>query len=281
MANNVQKRKTLLILEGVGILIVMSGIMIVTALQLFGWIGVTVIALGAGFLVYWVGKQTQNAEPSNAFPLNKDTAPGIYAILKDLCNQANIRDIPEIYISPAGVMNAATIDKPDNPIIILTRPIINQMNEREIEGILAHEISHIRHKDTAYFKLTLIMRLVTSIIARVAWIMLILYFPFFFMTNERFPTYIIILLFSAPIISILLQLAFSRSREFNADLGAIELTEDPKGLASALRKIENVQTSLLRQLFPMPQKEESSVFRSHPAIPKRIERLEEIAQGQD
>jgi heat shock protein HtpX len=89
-------------------------------------------------------------------------------------------------------------------------------------------------------------------------------------------------LFAAPILSVLLQLAFSRSREFNADLGAVELTADPEALATALKKIEKVQSHLIKMILPFPKRkrEESSLFRSHPAIPKRIEKLERIADAQ-
>jgi heat shock protein HtpX len=220
------------------------------------------------------------AQLQNVTKLSEDQVPGMYESIRELAKRANLENVPELYLFNAQYMNAATLDKPGKPMIIVTPPVVNQLSDREVTALLAHEVAHIQSRDVLFQRIIQAVHLLTQIVAQTAWIMLILFFPIFLFSRANFPLYILVILFGAPVLSVLLQLAFSRSREFNADLGAVELTGDPLALADALEKIEKVQHRFLDTMLPFPtrrNRRESSLFSSHPAIPKRIEKLKKIS----
>ena len=154
------------------------------------------------------------------------------------------------------------------------------MNPREMEGILAHEISHLWHRDTFVMGIADTIARITSLLSRIGLIMML----FSFTMGEDLPWYFVrgLLLFFAPTITVLLQLALSRAREFNADMGAVELTGDPYGLASALDKLERMiqpQSMWRKILTPGYKQTQPALLRTHPDTEERIKRLLELAKA--
>lgn len=280
MGFRIARQRVLLIVESIAIFLIMLTLLGVIGIQLFGYFGLVLIGFGIVFILGSTIRKSTLQVPPDAYHVPKHQAPLLYGIIHDLSIRAGLEKEPILYLFPKNIMNAATLDNPDQPIIIVTPPIVNRLTEKEVTGILAHEIAHIQYRDTLFLQLTRTVHLFTGIFARVAWIMLILFIPLFLFSQVHIPLSVVIVMFVAPITSVVLQLAFSRLREYNADLGAVDLTDDPESLASALQKIEKVQSHLMNVLFPFQKRrEESSIFKSHPAIEMRVDRLEKLSRN--
>ncbi len=279
MGQRIAWQKKLLFVESALIVLIMLALVILVALQVFGRAGIVAVVFGLVMLAVLSYRQGRPVIPDNLIPVQPEEAPELYRILKELGKRAELKRYPSLYLLSEELMNAATLETREGPIIVLTPPTIHRLTPRELTGILAHEMAHLEYRDTLLLRLTVMVHTITQSIANVAWFMLVLFFPLLFFSEGTFPLYLLLILFGAPLASVLLQLAFSRSRELNADLGAVELTDDPEGLANALEQIDHVQSYALSQLFPFKRpRQRSSIFRSHPNIPVRIQRLRRIAE---
>ncbi|MFW5690005.1 MAG: M48 family metalloprotease, partial [Spirochaetota bacterium] len=145
--------------------------------------------------------------------------------------------------------------------------------------ILAHEVTHVAQHDLKFFRLVMMLQILTISVSRMGWILLLLLWPMTVAAGVRIPLFAIGLLLAAPVGSVLLQATLSRAREYAADLGAVELTGDPEGLASALERIDKAREQLWRQVLPVPQRERRgrSPLRTHPAQEERVGKLRELA----
>ncbi|MCF7914408.1 MAG: M48 family metalloprotease [Spirochaetaceae bacterium] len=281
MARRIETQKFLLFLESALIVAIMVALVVVVALQVFGMMGIIFVLVGVLMLAFVSQSRGQPPIPDNLIAVSRDQGRHIYEILDELISKTQLKQNPSVYLLAEDMMNAATLETREGPIIVLTPSTANKLNTRQLRGILAHEVAHLEFRDTVLLKLTLSVHIITQSIANVAWFMLILFFPLLILSEGTFPLHLLLILFGAPIASVLLQLAFSRSRELNADLGALELTNDPEGLADALERIDRVQSHTISQLFPFKRpKQPGSIFRSHPDIPARIKRLRKIAREQ-
>lgn len=214
-----------------------------------------------------------------AIPLRYDDAPGLYRISNELAARAGLISFPVLYYIPNNLTNAFSLGRKTNFAIALTSGLLHRLNGDEIAAVLAHEISHIRHGDLRIMNLADALSRFTDIFSSIGIMLLLLYFPLYLAMGILLPLPAILLLMCAPTCSVLLQLALSRSREFDADLGAVELTGDPLSLASALQKIERYPLRIVdflpipRQSAPIP-----SILRTHPVTQKRIDRLIHLAK---
>lgn len=253
----------------------------VTAFVLFGGTGLAVVVV-AGFGLFWfVSQQEIRIDTSKAQPITRADSPGLHEILDELSHKAGLEATPEPYLLPTEQMNAATLGSESKPILALTPPILRELSHRELRAVIAHEIFHLAQHDLSFFKLVMMLQLLTVTISRIGWLLLILFFPLVMLGGFRIPPVAIGLLLGAPVVSVFLQAALSRSREYAADLGAVELTGDTEALASGLRKIESRQKELWRQILPVPQqrrRRQNSALRTHPAQEKRIRRLRELEE---
>jgi heat shock protein HtpX len=155
---------------------------------------------------------------------------------------------------------------------------LRTMSPRELAGILAHELSHLRFGDTHLMALGDVISRLTATMSRVGQLLLILFLPAALMGAPFISLAGLLLLIFAPLANMLLQLALSRSREFNADLGAVELTGDPAGMASALEKLERSQWGSWWQRIFLPYRAmQPNVLRTHPVTEERIKRLQQLA----
>jgi heat shock protein HtpX len=202
-------------------------------------------------------------------------APNLYAALEFLAKRADLVAIPKLVYLPSDRINAFAVGSPANAVIALSDGILRRLSLKELIAVLAHEVSHIAHEDVRIMGFADMMSRLTNFLSITGQFLLILKLLLLLLFNTYVISWttIFILIF-APIITDLLQLALSRTREYNADLGAAALLGDPEILASALLKIDGYQGNLLEQIFlPGYRSPEPSLFRSHPPTKQRVKRL--------
>ncbi len=237
-------------------------------------IGAVLLALG----IAWFGPRLSPQAVLRLFRAQRvdpESAPQLYDIHRTLCDRAGLGDIPPLYYIPTRAPNAFAVGTDQRAAIAVTDGILRAMTTREIAGVLAHEISHIRHNDVWVMSLADSFSRIASTIARFGLMAMLLFMPFAMgqgMLDFLFRMGVVVL---APIMATLLQLALSRSREFNADMGAVELTRDPEGLATGLEKLERMQPQswFRRVMFPGQRTPEPATLRTHPHTHERIRRL--------
>jgi heat shock protein HtpX len=172
------------------------------------------------------------------------------------------------------MINAFALGDAGHRVIAVTDGLLRTLQLRELVGVLAHEISHIRHHDMWVMVVADVITRLTSGLALIGLLVLVVSVPFVLLGEAHIPLTAALLLAAAPTVSTLLQLGLSRNREFDADLGAVGLTGDPRGLASALDKLDRYQGGWLEQIFlPGQRSPDPSVLRSHPPTAERIRRL--------
>lgn len=222
---------------------------------------------------------------SGAQPISREENPRIYQIVERLAAKANV-PVPKIYFIPTDSPNAfATGRNPNHASVAVTRGILELCDDEEIEGVLAHELGHVRNRDI------LISAVVATVAGAITLLARMMYWGELFAgfggrDNDRqggvFSALAMLIL--APLAATLIQLAISRSREYEADHTGAEITGNPMGLARALGKIDKWSKQVpmrvpptLAHLYcaqPLTTGEVfSSLFSTHPPIRKRIERL--------
>jgi heat shock protein HtpX len=249
-----------------------------------------VIALIFNFAMYWYSDKIAIAT-TRSKPVTEQEYPELYRIVREL-TQAKDMPMPRIYVSDMAQPNAfATGRNPHHAAVSVTKGILQILDERELRGVLAHELSHVTNRDI----------LIGSIAAGIAMsITFLARFAFFFggsRDDRQNPLGPFALLFAwilAPIAAALIQLAVSRSREYQADESGAYLSHDPQALASALRKIEaaakqvpvppTVSPAQAHMFIVNPFSGRNAaqafgrLFSTHPPTEARIHRLQEIAQ---
>ncbi len=213
-----------------------------------------------------------------ARPLSVREAPQLYQIMEVLTRRAGLAYVPTLHYIPSRMMNAFAVGTKRNAAIGLTDGLLRGLTVRELTGVLAHELSHIRNNDMRSMNIADVVTRITNLFSSFGKLLLILNFPLILMGSYAISWWAILLLISAPMLSGLLQLALSRTREFDADLDAVQLTHDPVGLMSALQKLEDHSTNLWQQiLMPGRGVPDPSIFRTHPHTTDRIARLQELS----
>ncbi|RMG91012.1 MAG: peptidase M48 [Zetaproteobacteria bacterium] len=203
-------------------------------------------------------------------------APDLHAMIETLATRGGLEHVPEIYWVPSAVPNAFAMSGGGRTLVAVSDGLLRLLNGRELAGVLAHEISHIRHGDLFVMSMADMLSRMTALMSDVGWISLLLFLPVSLLYGIDIPWMFILLLMVAPMLSMLLQLALSRTREFDADLGAVELTNDPIGLAHALLKIEQGMRHWWRWILPGSEGMAPSLLRTHPLTSERVERLRSL-----
>jgi len=228
---------------------------------------------------------------TGAKEVNKNDLPEIYRILENLSITAGLPKTPKLYLIDTLHMNAfATGRNPENSIVAVTKGLIQNLNKEEIEGVIAHEIAHIKNRD---IKIMMIATILAGIVAIMADIFL-RWGLFSSSDRENKGNWLLIifgfiLALLAPLFAQLFQFAISRKREFLADATGALITRNPLGLASALEKISkqtiemNVSpaTAGLFIINPFKNKKDliswlANLFSTHPPVEERIKRLKEM-----
>jgi len=262
----------------IGTLTLLTGI---SAFQFLSWAGLLAAVLFVGLLAL--------AAPNipaalvmrlyRAIPMDPRNGRDIYAALNELCGRAGLSSEPALFVVPSLTLNAFSVGTPKNAAIAVTEGLLRKLTLRQTVGVLAHELSHIRNNDLRIMALADGLSRTMQVLSWVALVLILVYLPQYLAGNGRIPWLGLFLLYLAPTIATLLQFALSRTREFEADLGAVELTGDPAGLASALQSIERYQGRFWEDLiFPSTRRvPQPSILRSHPATEERVERLRQIS----
>ncbi|MDM8568739.1 zinc metalloprotease HtpX [Thiotrichales bacterium HSG1] len=206
--------------------------------------------------------------------ITRNQAPNLYKILTILTKRASLSNVPDLYYLPSNVMNAFTVGTEEDTVIALSDGILQRLSQKELTAILAHEISHIMNGDIKIMRFADFTNHLTNILSIIGQVLLLLNLPLYFLEMKTISWLLILILILAPIITNLLQLALSRTREYDADLEAAQLLGDPTMLATALAKMGNFQSKILNQVtLPGHYLPEPSLLRTHPSIKNRVERL--------
>lgn len=211
---------------------------------------------------------------SGARPVSRLQAPELYRTVETLAQRAELETMPALYSLPTRQPNALAVGSREEPIIGISNGLLQLLNQRELAGVLAHEISHLRNGDLRVMQLAELVSRLTNSLSLFGQILLLLNLPLLLFSEQSINWLPVLILIFAPQVSTLAQLGLSRVREFNADLGAAALTGDPHGLAVALQKIERQVSGFFRRLLPvyyMP-----NWLRTHPATSERVRRLLEL-----
>jgi heat shock protein HtpX len=185
-----------------------------------------------------------------------------------------------LFYIPSQIMQAFTVPIRRGAAISVTDGLLRGMAANEVAAVLGHEISHVRHHDIGIMALADMITKMTRFLSFFVVIFVIVNLPFMMAGEAVLPWPAVLLLVFAPTLSVLIQLALSRAREFDADLGAVELCGDPDALASALARLERYQGRLWTQmLLPGYRLPEPSLLRSHPLTDERVHRLAGLAPG--
>lgn len=238
------------------------------------------IAAVMNFGSYWFSDKIVLAM-YRAQEVDESQAPGLFRIVRTLAADAGL-PMPKVYTIPAEQPNAfATGRNPSHAAVAVTEGIMRLLNDEELKGVLAHELSHVKHRDV----------LIGTIAATMAGaIMMLSRFALFFGGRDDeeggSPIAALIAFIVGPIAALLIQMAISRSREYGADAGGAEMSGKPHALASALRKLQrgaevvpmacNPATSHLFIVNPLSAAGIAGLFSTHPPIEERVARLERM-----
>ncbi len=240
-------------------------------------------AIGMNFYAYYNSHEAV-LEHYNAIPIDRHSASGLYQIVDKLTRRANL-PMPQLYIIPEEQPNAfATGRDYEHAVVAVTEGLLDLLTPEEVEAVIAHELSHIKHYDM------LIGTIAATFSGAIA---LLANFGMFFNGDEEDrpnPIVMMILMIIMPIAATIIQMSVSRSREFMADEGSARITGHPEWLISGLIKLDNYarritlpeanpQTAHMFIINPFTGRDFSmqELFSTHPTTAQRIQRLEELS----
>jgi heat shock protein HtpX len=263
--------KTAVLLAALGALFMGIGVL------LGGETGLLIgLIIGLAFVggSYWFS-DTLAIKAARAVPASREELPQVYAIVEDLTQRADM-PMPKIYVSPEMQPNAfATGRSPHHAAVAVTQGILQVLNDDELRGVLAHELSHVKNRDI------LIGSVAAAVAMGITWVT---YIALWFGDDDN-PIAGLLTLLLAPIAASLLQMALSRSREFQADASGAHLLHDGQSLAGALEKIEasvkqrpmDINPAQAQAYIVNPltgrKMQFANLFSTHPPTAERIRRL--------
>lgn len=234
------------------------------------------VAAGMNLFTYWNGDKIV-LKMHNAREVDAGSEPNFHGMIANLARRANM-PMPRVYIIDSPHPNAfATGRNPENAAVAATTGLLSMLSRDEVEGVMAHELAHVKNRDT------LIMTMVATIAGALS---MLANFGLFFRDSERNGLATLLAVLIAPFAAMIVQLAISRTREYGADRTGAEISGKPLALASALAKISGAAQAIpnpvsernpsAAQLYIVPT-HVSEMFSTHPATENRIAELEAIA----
>ena len=246
-----------------------------------GMVLALIVALGMNFFSYWFS-DTMVLKMYNAQEVDESSAPQFYRMVRELSERAQL-PMPRVYLINEDAPNAfATGRNPEHAAVAATTGILRVLSERELRGVMAHELAHVKHRDILISTVSATMAGAISMLANFA--------MFFGGRNSEGrstnPIVGLLVMLLAPLAASLIQMAISRAREFEADRGGAEISGDPRSLASALQKIHQFaqgtvlppaeahpETAQMMIVNPLSAGGLRGLFSTHPATEERVERL--------
>lgn len=244
------------------------------------------IAIAMNFFSYWFSDKMV-LKMYNAQEVDETTAPQFYNMVKELAGKAGL-PMPRVYLINEDAPNAfATGRNPEHAAVAATTGILRILSAREMRGVMAHELAHVKHRDILISTVSATMAGAISMLAN---------FAMFFGSRDEEgrptnPIAGLLVMFLAPLAASLIQMAISRAREFEADRGGAEISGDPQSLASALEKIHRYaqgiplapaeahpETAQMMIMNPLSGGGLRGLFSTHPATEDRVARLMEMAR---
>ena len=245
-----------------------------------------VMAAGMNFFAYW-NADKMVLRMHGAKQVDRQTAPEFYAMVEELSQRAGL-PMPKVYIMDNPQPNAfATGRNPENAAVAATTGLLRLLDKDELAGVMAHELAHVKNRDT------LVMTMTATIAGAIS--MLANFGMFFGGNRDRNNPFgaigMILMVILAPLAAMLVQMAISRTREYGADRGGAEISGQPMALASALAKISgaarrienptaeaNPATAHMFIINPLSGQRMDGLFSTHPDPRNRIEALKQFAQ---
>lgn len=210
-------------------------------------------------------------------PLTYQQAPALADLMQDISRRAGLPKVPQLYYIPSNALNAFATGHRGDPAIGITHGLLQRLDLRDLSGVLAHEIAHIVNNDLPLRTMVNIMNRMTRFLSFMGKLIVLIYLPMLLFGEVQIPVPAILLLLFAPTLSTLMVLAFSRTREFEADLEAARITGDPEALANALQKLNFYnQGGLMGMLSPVQRWVVPKFLRTHPTLRDRVERLRDL-----
>lgn len=280
-------------LKTAGLLGLLSGLIVLAGYYLVG--NEQGLILGLIFAAFtsigsWYYSDKAALASYRAQPLAREQAPELYDTVAKLSDRADI-PMPTLFVVPTKSPNAfATGRDPQHSAIAVTEGIVELLSKEELEGVIAHELTHIKNRDTLTQAVAGTLAGAITFLGRILTLGA-LYGPVT-RDNRRGgnPLGVLFLIVLAPISATLIQLAISRTREYSADVGSAEITGNPLALVNALQKLEEVGKQIpmngnpamspLLIINPLSAKGLQALFMTHPPTEERVRRLKELAQKQ-
>ena len=246
-----------------------------------------VIALGMNFFSYWFSDKLV-LKMYRAQEVDETSAPQFVRMVRELADRANL-PMPKVYLIDEDAPNAfATGRNPEHAAVAATTGIIRMLSERELRGVMAHELTHVKHRDILISTISATMAGAISMLGNFA----MLFGGRNSEGRHTSPIVGLVMMILAPLAASLIQMAISRAREFEADRGGAEISGDPQALASALQKISRVaqgipleaaerhpETAQMMIMNPLSGGGLRGLFSTHPSTEERVERLMAMAAG--
>jgi heat shock protein HtpX len=275
-----------------GLLSLLSGLLVAIGYGLGGSGGALIGLLIAAIsnLLSWYQSDKIALAAYSAQPLSEAEAPDLYKMVQKISDRAEI-PMPQIFVVPSPAANAfATGRDPAHAAVAVTEGIVNLLSPDELEAVIAHELSHVKNRDT------LTQAVAATIAGAISYLAQILQYSLWFSGGSRDerqgggnPLGILLAIFLAPLAATVIQMGISRTREFAADTGSAQLTGHPRALISALQKLEagaqevslggNPAFSPLLIINGGPGQFLANLFATHPSTEARIENLLKLEQG--
>jgi len=244
------------------------------------------LAVGMNFFSYWFS-DAMVLKMTNAQQVDERSAPQFYALVKELADRAGL-PMPKVFLIDEDAPNAfATGRNPENASVAATTGILKILSNRELRGVMAHELAHVQHRDIL---ISMVAATMAGAIAALA------NFAMFFGGRDsegrpHNPIASLLVAILAPIAASLIQMSISRAREYEADRGGAEISADPEALAHALEKIhhyaqgmpfraveQHPETAQMMILNPLSAGGLAQLFSTHPPTEERVERLMAMAK---
>lgn len=247
-----------------------------------------IMAFGMNFITYWFSDKIV-LKMYGAKPVTEAEAPELYSIVRRLAHRAGL-PMPKVYIMDEDQPNAfATGRNPNHGVVAVTTGIMRILSREELEGVIAHELAHIKHRDILVSTVAAAIAGAISYLAQMAQWAMIFGGRHDDEEGGSNPFAAIVMMIVGPIAAMMVQMAISRSREYGADAGGAKIAGNPMYLANALRKLHmasqripmdaNPATSHMFIVNPLSGGGLLKLFSTHPPIEERIARLEAMRMG--